>query len=344
MSRHSTIFVTLLALLAATMACRRGGGDVPDAAPSVYYWRTTLRLDSTERDFLLRHHVTKMYTRFFDVVLRDSTPNPNATLQFLDTVPAGVEVIPVVFILENCLRHDLNDYARLLVDRVVQMCETNDLPAPRELQIDCDWTRHSQDDYFRFLGLVRSAAADHHLRLSATIRLHQLSMPPPPVDYGVLMVYNTGDATRTNGHNPILDYRDVQPYLRHVGSYSLPLCAAYPTYDWQLLFGHDGFKALLHHENLADSTLYHPLPGGREWLVVASRDLPELSDDASTATWVTVGDTVRRWHVAPAEILRVSRALQEQRPGINAQVITYALDTRNINHYTITDYEAIYHP
>ena len=336
--------VILLALLALATACRRGGGEVPDPAPSVYYWRTTLRLDSTERDFLRRHHVAKMYTRFFDVVMRDGTPNPNATLRFQDSVPAGVEVIPVIFIVENCLRHDLDDYAQRLVDRVVQMCETSDLPAPRELQIDFDWTRISQDDYFRFLGLVREAATGHGMRLSATIRLHQLSMTPPPVDYGVLMVYNTGDATRTNGHNPILDYRDVQPYLKHVGNYALPLCAAYPTYDWQLLFDSNGFKALLHYENLADSTLYHPLPSGHEWLVVASRDLPELSDDTNTATWVIVGDTVRRWHVAPAEIVRVSRALQQQRPSINAQVITYALDSRNINQYNTQDYETIYHP
>ena len=53
--------VILLALLALATACRRGGGEVPDPAPSVYYWRTTLRLDSTERDFLRRHHVAKMY-------------------------------------------------------------------------------------------------------------------------------------------------------------------------------------------------------------------------------------------------------------------------------------------
>ena len=343
MFRHCTL-ILLLAAIALSVGCRRGGGDVPNPSPSVYYWRTTLRLDSTERAFLREHHVGKMYTRFFDVVMRNDMPNPNATLRFQDSVPAGVEVIPVVFIVENCLRNNLDDFAKPLVDRVVQMCETNDLPAPRELQIDCDWTRKSQDDYFRFLGLVREAANQHGMRLSATIRLHQLSMAPPPVDYGVLMVYNTGDATRINGHNPILDYRDVQPYLKHVAGFPLPLCAAYPTYDWQLLFDAKGFKALLHYEDLTDSTLYHPLPSGREWLVVANRDLPELSDDTNESTWVTVGDTVRRWHVSADEILRVSRALQQQRPGINSQVITYALDTRNINQYNNKNYEKIYHP
>ncbi len=335
----------MLAAIALSSGCQRGGGDVPDACPSVYYWRTTLRLDSAERAFVRTHRVGKMYTRFFDVVLRDSLPMPNATLRFQDSVPAGVEVIPVVFVMENCLRHGLDAYAEQLVARVAQMCETNDLPAPRELQLDCDWTRNSQEAYYRFLRLVGEAARQRGMRLSATIRLHQLSMAPPPVDYGVLMVYNTGDATRPGGRrNPILDYHDVEPYLRHLGGYALPLCAAYPTYDWQLLFGPDGFKALLHYENLADSTLYRPLPGGHEWLVVANRDLPELSDDAQSATWVTVGDTVRRWHVAQSEIVRVGRALQDKRPGINRQVVVYALDSRNIKQYDTNDYEEIYHP
>lgn len=58
-------------------------------------------------------------------------------------------------------------------------------------------------------------------------------MAPPPVDYGVLMVYNTGDPRRFAERNPILDIRDVKPYVRHLADYLLPLAAAYPVYLWQ---------------------------------------------------------------------------------------------------------------
>ena len=71
------------------------------------------------------------------------------------------------------------------------------------------------------------------MKLSTTIRLHQLSMPAPPVDYGVLMVYNTGDPQNFAERNPILDIRDVQPYMRYLPDYPLPLAAAYPVYSWQ---------------------------------------------------------------------------------------------------------------
>ena len=58
-------------------------------------------------------------------------------------------------------------------------------------------------------------------------------MPVPPVDYGVLMLYNTGSPMNFQERNPVLDFRDVQPYLRRLEDYSLPLAAAYPVYRWQ---------------------------------------------------------------------------------------------------------------
>ena len=47
------------------------------------------------------------------------------------------------------------------------------------------------------------------------------------------MIYNTGDPRKFAERNPILDFRDVQPYLRHLDSYTLPLAAAYPVFLWQ---------------------------------------------------------------------------------------------------------------
>ena len=115
----------------------------------------------------------------------------------------------------------------------MQMNETNDIEGVREIQIDCDYTSKSRSTYYAFLDEVRSEAQKHHLRLSTTIRLHQLSMPAPPADYGVLMIYNTGDPRKFMERNPILDLRDVQPYLHRLGGYPLPLAAAYPVYRWQ---------------------------------------------------------------------------------------------------------------
>ena len=202
---------------------------------AVYYWRTEWRLDSLERSFLSRYDVRRVYCRYFDVVIDDtddSDPHPNATISFVDTVPSDLEIIPTVYITEACMHRRHEGLAEKVVRRLVQMNETHDVVGVKEIQMDCDYTVQSRQLYYDFLADVRRIAADHGLRLSTTIRLHQLSMPVPPVDYGVLMIYNTGDPRRFEERNPILDLRDVQPYLHYLDDYQLPLAAAYPVYEW----------------------------------------------------------------------------------------------------------------
>ncbi|MDO4985575.1 MAG: hypothetical protein Q4E48_07730 [Prevotella sp.] len=259
----------------------------------VYYWRTDLHLDSTERAFLKQHHINKVYCRYFDVVMSDdgTEPKPNATIAFTDTLPAGIELIPTVYITEDCMHKPHKDLAEKLVKRIMQMNETNHIGNVHEIQIDCDYTSKSRATYYQFLEQVRHHLSPTSYHLSTTIRLHQLSMPVPPVDYGVLMVYNTGDPRKWQERNPILDYRDVYPYLNKLAQYQLPLAAAYPVYQWI--------------RNIQNVRIEHT--------------------------------------VEAAEILKVKKALEKERPSLSKAVITYHLETDNINRYKTETYEEIYH-
>ena len=259
----------------------------------VYYWRTDLHLDSTERAFLKQHHINKVYCRYFDVVMSDdgTEPKPNATIAFTDTLPAGIELIPTVYITEDCMHKPHKDLAEKLVKRIMQMNETNHIGNVHEIQIDCDYTSKSRATYYQFLETIKSQLSTIHYQLSTTIRLHQLSMPVPPVDYGVLMVYNTGDPRKWQERNPILDYRDVYPYLNKLPQYQLPLAAAYPVYQWI--------------RNIQNVRIEHT--------------------------------------VEAAEILKVKKALEKERPSLSKAVITYHLETDNINRYKTETYEEIYH-
>ena len=198
---------------------------------AVYYWRTDLRLDSTEKAFLQQYHINKVYCRYFDVVMNDegTEPKPNATISFSDTLPSDIEMIPTIYITEDCMHQKHEGLAEKIVKRILQMNETNDIPEVREIQIDCDYTSKSRKTYYEFLKEVKQAWGK---TLSTTIRLHQLSMEVPPVDYGALMVYNTGDPRKWEERNPILDYRDVYPYLKQLDKYQLPLATAYPVFQW----------------------------------------------------------------------------------------------------------------
>jgi len=220
-----------LVVVLMVLGCRQQRSAL-EPGRAVYYWRTDLRLDSVERTFLAEHHICKVYCRYFDVVMRDGEPMPNATITFSDTLPQDVEMVPTVYITEDCMHKPHKGLAQKLVERIRQMNETNDIRGVSELQIDCDYTSRSRQTYYDFLQEVKSQLSIIHYSLSITIRLHQLTMTPPPCDYGVLMLYNTGDPRRFMERNPVLDRRDVQPYLHYLTEYPLPLAAAYPVYQW----------------------------------------------------------------------------------------------------------------
>ena len=200
---------------------------------SIYYWRTEWRLDSLERDFLKQYDIHKVYCRYFDVVMRNNEPMPNATISFTDPIDPSLSIVPTVYITEDCMHSEHKGLAERIVERIVQMNETNDVKNVKEIQIDCDYTGRSLKTYYAFLEEVCTTARQHDMRLSTTIRLHQLSMEVPPADYGVLMLYNTGNPEKYAERNPILDIRDVMPYISKLDDYALPLAAAYPVYLWQ---------------------------------------------------------------------------------------------------------------
>ena len=218
----------LMSLL--TVGCSRQQREPLPEGNAVYYWRTDLRLDSAERAFLAQYHINKVYCRYFDVVMNDDgEPKPNATISFSDTLPDSIEMIPTVYITEDCMHETHEGLAEKIVKRIRQMNETNDINNVSEIQIDCDYTSKSRKRYYAFLEEVRKLWGE---TLSTTIRLHQLAMEAPPVDYGALMIYNTGDPRKWEERNPILDFRDVEPYLRRLDGYPLPMAAAYPVFQW----------------------------------------------------------------------------------------------------------------
>ena len=300
--------LALIAICLLLVSCRQ---DKPtETLRSAYYWSTTWNMDSSKTSFIRKHSIKRLYVRYFDVV-KDEGGNivPNATLQFEDsTIPKGIEIVPTVFIVNDCMRTS-QPLADKILQRILQMSEANDIPPVREIQIDCDWTASTQKAYFDFLKKLREKARAKDIRLSATIRLHQLSMTPPPVDKGVLMMYNTGDAKQLACHKPILDMKDAAPYIQHLGSYPLPLSAAYPLFSWRILFREGKFVGIMH----------------------ADDDLPVLPDDSIVTRQPEMED-----------IMEAVRSINHQNKDINNEVILFDLNNPNIKRFKPSDYEKIY--
>ena len=276
---------------------------------SAYYWSTEWR--SEPRVMEQTKGLDRLYLRFFDVVLdRNGEPMPNATLRFSAKLPRKVEVVPVVFIVNDVMKNVKNtdELAEKVLKRILQISKTHDIEV-KEVQIDCDWTLTSRRNYRIFLSQLRRLAAAKQLALSATIRLHQLSQPVPPVDKGVLMMYNTGDFTDLRCEHPILDLRDVVPYLKYLSGYRLPLSPAYPLFSYRLLFRNGHYKGVLHADN----------------------DLPVLP-----------GDSVIERKVSMGEVLKVKQTIEEIRPDLKRETIIYDFSPNHIANYKPRDYEEIY--
>ena len=303
MYQRLCIYIVLLFVAAC------GSKNEGERVHSAYYWTTTFKMSEQKSDFIRKNNIRRLYVRFFDVVMSDDVAKPNATIEFVDSVPADLQIVPTVFVMNDCMALRQDSLPERIVSRLLKMCNTHDIKNVNEIQVDCDWTARTQDNYFRLLERMRELLNDHGKTLSVTIRLHQLSMLTPPADRGVLMVYNTGDVTDVNCRNPILDLKDVSPYLNAMQDYQLPLSAAYPIFSWDVLFRGNRFVGIQHYDG--------------EWPTMA-------------------GDKIVNHRLTADEVVNVKRAVDKQRPDFNSEIILYDLSDKNLDDFSDTDIARIY--
>ncbi|MDR1738702.1 MAG: hypothetical protein LBR66_07815 [Candidatus Symbiothrix sp.] len=344
-----SLFLLYLLVLTACVGKQNADVEPPTAEPqhdvgnSVYYWKTTFRLSDEERYFIETHNVKRLYLRYFDVARNADfhdkiIPVPIATVKFIDTVPSNLEVVPVVFI-DNSLFYDcdMNQVAENFVKRILTMSATNDINGVREIQLDCDWTKTTEKAYFDFVKNVRTQLNRYtpkgisDISLSATIRLHQLTMTPPPVNRGILMCYNTGGIRNRQTENSILAENDVALYAKHVGEYALPLDVAYPTFSWAVWFSGKKFQALLRELT----------PDNENLKLLNNNRFSVISGFYQEGKYLSAGDEIRFENSDFQEIIRAKKRLEK---GLkkNYSVILYHLDDNNLSKYSEDEINQIY--
>lgn len=323
-------------------------------ANAVYFWKTVFDPGREELDFLEKHNVKRIYMRMFDIVANQgATPPedpvvPNATLRFptvenadywqSGSVLSQADYVPTVYITVDALRimaDDIDNWAEKIVGRVCNMVSYNFIPNVDEFQLDCDWTESTQQVFFDLCAAVKEALAGRNrdYRLSSTIRLHQLSQPEPPVDYGVLMVYNTGNFADPDARNSILDIDDVRPYLDNLSGYRLPLDVAYPLYTWQLLFRDRQFAGLLRDVDMSDPDDF----------VQTGENLHEAQRDiVSGRTIIHKGDVVRTETSDYRQIRDIKNIIDRRISSPNYSSTLYHLDNKALSSFTRDEIDSIY--
>lgn len=346
--KFTYFYITVLFCLCMLTGCR-GSNDLPHGA-AMYYWRSEFKLDSIQRGFIVDHNIKRLYIKFFDVSMQSSVPQPLATVSFADSLPAGIGYVPVVYITNDCFSLPKPALHRLILKRVRDMASTHDLPAPDEIQIDCDWTRSTRANFFEFMDSLCVAAHDADMRVSTTIRLHQLADTPPVADYGVLMVYNTGSLKDAKGSNPILTKEAVEPYLKHLDNYKLPLVAAYPNFRWLALYapgpkGRYEFRALLYGADPANTPyMFQPSTDG-EWVAIRSFRMHTAIGAQQNTVLVVPGMKVRMYAPPSFDTMQeIESALDRHNSDINSSVILFDINSSNLNIFPKAEYDKIFNP
>jgi len=337
MKKHC-IYLILMLLVSSCSQKQNNKNNVPQrkTCNAVYYWKTTFRLSDEERQFIENHKIEKLYLRYFDVYRSadfqwKTVPVPEATILFIDSVPQNLEVIPTVFI-DNQLFVDCDmlPIAEKLVNRILTMTETNNVPNIREVQIDCDWTQSTETVFFDFLQMVGNLFAEHNIEVSATIRLHQLRTKAPPVVRGVLMCYNTGGVRSPQTTNSILSAKDVAMYAGSMKNYALPLDMAYPTFSWAVWFSDGKFQALLRS------------------LTTDNENITQIKDNVyrvkegfyCDGKFLAKDDEVRFETSDFEEIMKAKSLLEKDLK--NYSVIIYHLDYKNLQKYSEDEIHKIF--
>lgn len=311
---------------------------------AIYHWKTVFDLKKDETDFLKAHSIQKMYVRFFDVDVETSPMNstnsaiPIGTTLFKSPKPTGIEIVPTVFItvksLVSAKEKGIGDLAAKIYTRVCNMADYNDLGPIREIQLDCDWTSSTQELFYALCKKTTQLAHEDSVIVSATIRLHQLRMDPPPVDQGVLMVYNTGALRESRTKNSILDYDDVKTYLSGKSfHFGLPLDYAFPTYGWGVMFRNGVYNGILHKTDYSDETRYKR---GKEDTFIVKKD------HVLEGKPLWEGDVIRMEYPSADEVKKVAELVVSALQDSTHSVVLYHLDSNNLLKFSDDEISCIY--
>lgn len=227
--------------------------------PAFYYWRGNSSLDDSEVGAIKKMGVKKLYVKLFEVDYNEVQGNFPYEKKRLDSYEYGkldlIKIVPVVFIKNGIFQYNNQKSLDQLADNIVFLLDKYQKEEYGEgkltyeydeIQIDCDWTKSTKDNYFYLLKKIKSLSGK---QLSCTLRLYPYKYPDimgvPPVDKAMLMCYNLIKPLSQKDKNSILDVNELKQYLNERKEYPVHLDVALPVFNWSQLYQNNRFEKLL---------------------------------------------------------------------------------------------------
>ncbi len=201
-------------------------------------------MDKEETKVLEQASTPYLYTRFFDVDKVGGKFQPVAVITKDKSFQTDKEIVPTVFITNpamlNISAEEIQFLAKSIDHLIQKKAEEYHLKTGNEIQIDCDWTAGTRDDYFKFLKELKKVSGKE---ITCTLRLHQVKNKKqtgiPPVEKVYLMCYSTSSPLEKSDKNSILDVNILKSYLSKLEDYPIRnIEVALPIYSWGIITNH----------------------------------------------------------------------------------------------------------
>lgn len=323
----------LLALSAVVASCSNKAEHVEKA---FYYWKSNeWGLTEAEDSAVKKINPEKLYVKFFEVARDEMMGNIPVAKSQVFSYPKfeydGITAIPTVYINNNVFINssasEIDSLAinvNFLISKYYRERYSGD--KPKEIQMDCDWTPKSRDNYFKFLRKLKKAA---NTTLSCTLRLYPYKYPEkmgvPPVDKVMLMCYNLVNPLQNEDTNSILDTEELSKYLNKKREYPLHTDIALPIFSWMQVYQNKRFKGLLYPDATSVKKILKPVRP--LWYEVTK-------DTVINDHYLRTGDLVKYEEITSQKIKMAIKIIKENVAlDKTITVALYHLDEKELNKF-----------
>ncbi|MCH2043365.1 MAG: hypothetical protein MK212_04435 [Saprospiraceae bacterium] len=304
-----------------------------------YHWKTALDIDTVQKEYLQDLESNRLYLRFFDVdwSTQEKQAVPLAEVSNSALKKLSIQqIVPTVYITNKSLINSSDSLVLVLADHLAnkihhKLIESQQENKVDEIQVDCDWTLKTKERYFLLLKALKKHDWVKNLKLSVTIRLHQVKYAKrtgiPPVDRGILMFYNMGKVNEIEETNSILNLDLAHNYMKNYDDYPLHLDVALPLFSWGVQFRSGRLIRLvngLQASDLEQSTACSLLKNN--WYQI----------DTSTyikGRYFYAGDKIRIEKINAKDLSEAVKILRNNLNNPNFEIIFYHLDHSIIKAY-----------
>lgn len=319
-----SIIVLVTSFLCFSLSCRQK--EKASKQISFYYWKTTYAPSPFELKYLEDQKVNRIYLHCFDIVAENELPLPQGVLIWKQKPLSSIEYIPVVFIENKVFIESSTAGLDSLCDKMLHLCKQifsdQDLKV-NEIQIDCDWTASSKENYFHFLQRVKK----NGLIVSNTLRLYQYKYRKEsgiaPTDFATLMCYNMGSMKDAKAGNSILNQNDLQAYLKGQPLYPVPMNVALPIFNWTLLYKGHHFEGILYKIPQTENGNWKKVNDG---VYVCSRDYFDISCERI----FYAGEQIRVENISPQQLSDAKKTIHQYVDNTKNEIIYFDLDSAKL--------------